>query len=90
MVKGHEIMGDRVVKSQVAATILLGLLSLVLYFLLFRYEQEILDLSGRGGWMFVIQITIAFIFSFVHGAFTGNFWDVLGIKAKVTVSRLKQ
>ncbi|OGT02727.1 MAG: hypothetical protein A3F73_07430 [Gallionellales bacterium RIFCSPLOWO2_12_FULL_59_22] len=29
----------------------------------------------------LVPIIIAFILSFVHGAFTGLFWDVVGLKA---------
>ena len=31
---------------------------------------------------FLIPIGIAFVFSLVHGAFTGQFWDVIGLKPK--------
>lgn len=63
-------------------TIGLGVLSLGLYVLLFTYEQDVLRLSLEGAWGFLVPIVIAFIFSFVHGAFTGGFWDMLGLKAK--------
>jgi hypothetical protein len=29
-----------------------------------------------------VPVAMAFLFSLVHGAFTGHFWDVLGIKAR--------
>lgn len=29
----------------------------------------------------LVPITLVFILSFVHGAFTGLFWDVIGLKA---------
>lgn len=32
--------------------------------------------------LFFVPIGIALLFSFVHGAFTGRFWDVLGLKAR--------
>jgi len=67
---------------QIISTIGLGIVSLVLYVLLFRYERELLDLSGKGGAMFIIPIVIAFVFSFVHGTFTGGFWEMLGVRAK--------
>lgn len=68
--------------SALIQTLSLGILSAVLYFLLYRFEGIILDWSERGGWYFMVPISIAFIFSFVHGAFTGHFWDFLGVKAK--------
>lgn len=37
----------------------------------------------EGHWYYVlIPIVIAFIMSYVHGAFTGLFWDTVGLKAK--------
>ncbi|MBF0099082.1 MAG: hypothetical protein HQM04_07425 [Magnetococcales bacterium] len=59
-----------------------GSLSIALYFLLFFYEKEILELSAKGHWYFVFPIVIAFTFSVVHGNFTGEFWRSLGIRAK--------
>jgi len=69
-------------------TLLLGAISAVLYFLLFYFEDRILELS-RGyavdGWYFLGPILIALIFSAVHGVFTNNFWELLGIRAKKPV-----
>jgi hypothetical protein len=60
----------------------LGAGSLALYLCLFLAERTILEVSSRGGWYFVVPVLIAFLFSFVHGSFTGRFWEALGIKAK--------
>jgi len=65
----------------IQATVL-GLLSVALYVLLYYFEEPILDWSKRGGWYFLVPISMAFIFSIVHGTFTGRFWDLLGVKAK--------
>ncbi len=61
---------------------LFGFISLVLYFLLYFFEDSILAFTTRGGWYFVAPVIIAFVFSYVHGNFTAYFWDILGIKAK--------
>jgi hypothetical protein len=61
---------------------LFGIVSLVLYFLLYFFEDSILAFTSRGGWYFIAPVVIAFVFSYVHGNFTAFFWDVLGIKAK--------
>ncbi|MEO5330245.1 MAG: hypothetical protein H7829_18625 [Magnetococcus sp. THC-1_WYH] len=68
------------------ATLLLGAASASLYLLLFLYSDELTHVStlirqGHKG-LVVIPMGIALIFSFVHGAFTGRFWDLLGLKAK--------
>ena len=33
------------------------------------------------GWHVLVPIGLAFAISYVHGAFTGLFWDVMGLKA---------
>lgn len=68
--------------NAVIQTISLGALSATLYYSLYHFNEQILEWSKQGGWYFIVPITIAFIFSGVHGAFTGHFWDLLGVKAK--------
>jgi uncharacterized integral membrane protein len=68
--------------AQNLRTLLLGAVSLVLYVILFSNETTALELSRAPGWGFLVPIAIAFLFSFVHGAFTGGFWDMLGLKAQ--------
>lgn len=67
---------------QLARTVVLGAATAFLYWLLFTNEAEVVRLSSEGKWAFWIPVSIAFVFSFAHGAFTGEFWDVLGVKAK--------
>jgi len=62
--------------------ILFGTASLIMYFILYFFEDGILDITTRGGWYFILPVLIAFVFSFVHGNFTSFFWEILGIKAK--------
>lgn len=62
--------------------VLYGLASLLLYFLLYLFEDSILAFTTRGRWYFIVPVAIAFIFSYAHGNFTAHFWDLLGIKAK--------
>lgn len=62
--------------------VVLGTLTSVLYLGLFLFEDAILRASGQGRWYFVVPVAIAFVFSYVHGAFTGHFWDALGVQAK--------
>lgn len=67
---------------QLTKLALFGLPSIGLYALLYAFEDRVLALSAEGEWMFLVPVTIAFVFSFVHGGFTAHFWDLLGIKAK--------
>jgi len=61
---------------------LFGLGSLVLYALLYLFEDFLEEVTARGRWYFLIPVGIAFLFSFVHGNFTAHFWDMLGVKAR--------
>lgn len=64
----------------------LGTLSLVLYLLLFQFSDRLTEMAAatrEGAKLYaLVPIAIAMIFSFVHGAFTGHFWDLLGLRAK--------
>lgn len=66
-------------------TALLGIITAVLYFLLYYYEDTVLRWSKgfkEDGWFFLAPVVIAFVFSAVHGAFTSHFWRLLGIRSK--------
>lgn len=62
-----------------------GLGSVLLYMLLFAYADQLVTWATetRQGnkLLFLIPIVIAFIFSWVHGSFTGHFWELLGVRA---------
>ncbi len=65
---------------KIANAVSLGLLSAALYGLLFTYEREVLEMSVGRSWSFLVPASIALLFSFVHGGFTGAFWDAVGMK----------
>ncbi|MSO84883.1 MAG: hypothetical protein EXR02_04765 [Rhodospirillales bacterium] len=69
--------------GRIAKTIGLGAASLGLYGALYVFQFPILDSTSRGsGSATAAVVAIVFAFSVVHGAFTGHFWDTLGLKAK--------
>lgn len=73
-------------KGGLIPLLLLGVVSALLYALLFIYSDLIVELAirvreGEKAY-FLLPIVIAFLFSFVHGAFTGRFWAYLGLEAK--------
>ena len=71
--------------TSVVSVAILGVVSCALYWLLYEYNETILNIAQevRSGdkTLFLVPILIAFVFSYVHGSFTGRFWDVLGFKA---------
>lgn len=63
--------------------LLFGAMTLLLYALLYVYEDRVLWWTSQGGWYFVFPVAIAFLFSFFHGAFTGYFWEALGVQPRL-------
>jgi hypothetical protein len=57
-----------------------GALSLALYAILFANERQVLEMSVSYWWSFLVPVSIALVFSLVHGSFTGAFWDALGLR----------
>jgi hypothetical protein len=61
--------------------ILTGVVSVALYAALLLHQDEVNSTFGRPGAYAVLPILTAFLFSIVHGTFTGHFWTVLGVEA---------
>jgi len=68
-------------KKPVSRMIVMGIISIALYATLLLKQDLINNTFGRGGWYAFLPIITAFVFSLVHGSFTGSFWTVLGIEA---------
>ena len=73
--------GSNIKKKPYVKTILLGIISVALYALLLMKQDFINENFGKGGLYAFLPIAAAFIFSLVHGSFTGNFWTVMGVEA---------
>lgn len=66
-----------------AAMLASGAASALCYALLFAYEKEVMAAFTRAdGWYPALPVLTAFLFSLVHGAFTGYFWEVMGVVAR--------
>ena len=61
--------------------LLMGAISIALYTILLMNQDLINHYFGRGGVYAFLPIVTAFVFSFVHGTFTGDFWTVIGVEA---------
>ena len=68
-------------KKPVGKMLVMGLISIALYTYLLSNQDQVNDIFGRGGWYALLPIIVAFVFSFIHGNFTGDFWTVLGVEA---------
>jgi len=69
--------------------ILWGIVSAGMYIALFVKEDLINEYFGKGGVYALLPILMAFLFSFVHGNFTGLFWSALGVEASKKVKEVK-
>lgn len=78
-------------KRPIVATVLTGCVSLGLYALLFLYSDWFVELARRTRegehMLFVAPLLVAFVFSYVHGAFTGYFWDSIGLRASSRIGK---
>lgn len=68
-------------KKPYVAAVIMGIISLGLYAVLLTQQETINAIMSRGGMFAFVPIATAFLFSFVHGSFTGNFWTLLGVEA---------
>jgi hypothetical protein len=72
-------------RKTLLATVSYGVASLVLYGLLIAYSDLFVEWAERTRSgekaLFLIPVVVAFVFSYFHGAFTGHFWETLGLRA---------
>lgn len=78
-------------KKPIAATLLFGIASVVLYTLLLTNADLFVEWANRTREgeksLFIIPVIVAFVFSYFHGHFTGHFWESLGLNAAKTVTK---
>ena len=68
-------------KKPVGKLIVMGIISIALYSTLLLKQDLVNSTFAKGGMYALLPIITAFVFSFVHGSFTVNFWTVLCIEA---------
>lgn len=79
----------RTKKKPYGSLVLMGIISAALYGTLLWQQDLINDYVGRGGAYAFFPVATAFVFSFFHGSFTGNFWTVLGVEASRNKKEVK-
>jgi len=62
-------------------TILFGFLTTAVYSVIFANTELVMRYFTKGGFYAALPVMTAFVVSFLHGAFTGNFWTAIGIEA---------
>jgi len=76
-------------KKPYIAAIIMGIASIALYMGLLTQQEVINEYFTKGGVYAFLPIAAAFLFSIVHGNFTGNFWTVLGVEASKKKKEVK-
>ncbi len=69
--------------------VIFGLLTAAFYLAVFLNEGLVMKYFTKGGMYALLPVGTAFLISFIHGAFTGNFWSALGIEASKKVTRVE-
>ena len=75
-------------KRPLLQTLIYGCASIALYVLLFIYSEQLVNWAQltktENKLLFLVPVIIAFVFSYFHGAFTGYFWESMGLRAAKT------
>jgi len=71
------------------SAVIFGLLTGAFYAAIFLNEGTVMKYFTMGGMYAFLPVSAAFLVSFIHGAFTGNFWSALGIEASKKVTRVE-
>lgn len=87
---GRLTMSETTRKRNVVRTIVFGAAAVALYAAVFTNTDFITNLSAKGGVYAVVPVLTVFLFSYIHGSFTGAFWSALGIEASKGTAARKQ
>ena len=70
-------------------TVIFGLGTAALYAAVFLNSGLVMKYFTKGGMYGLLPVATVFLFSFVHGTFSGNFWSALGIEASKKVTKVE-
>ena len=70
-------------------TVIFGLGTAALYAAVFLNSGLVMKYFTKGGMYGLLPVATVFLFSFVHGTFSGSFWSALGIEASKKVTRVE-
>ena len=76
-------------KKALKGTVIFGLITAAFYLAVFLNSDLVMKYFTKGGIYAFLPVSAAFLVSFIHGAFTGNFWSALGIEASKKVTRVE-
>jgi hypothetical protein len=74
-------------KKLIGKTIAYGIGTAALYAAVFLNSDTVMSYFTRGGWFASLPVMTVFLISYVHGSFSHNVWEVLGIRAPQKVTQ---
>lgn len=74
-------------KRALKKAVIYGALTLAFYLGVFLNQPLVMTYFTKGGLYAILPVSTAFLISFAHGAFTGNFWSALGVEASRKATR---
>lgn len=80
---------NKVRKKPIGKTIFFGAIALAMYVALLLNQDIVNKYWALGGLYAFLPIGTAFVFSFIHGSFTGNFWTSIGVEASKKKKEVK-
>lgn len=83
-------MATQTARKPWGKTIVFGILSAALYAGVFAFADTIAAHFAQGSYWAAGPIATVFLFSYVHGEFTGNLWSVLGVEATRKTARKQE
>lgn len=81
--QGDIVMAHETARSGklIGKTIAYGLGTVALYAAVFLNSDTVMNYFTRGGWYAALPVSTVFLFSWIHGTFSHNVWEMLGIRA---------
>jgi membrane protease subunit (stomatin/prohibitin family) len=70
-------------------TVIFGLVTAAVYAAIFLNSGQVMKYFTKGGIYALLPVGAAFLVSFIHGAFTSNFWTAMGIEASKKVTKVE-
>lgn len=68
-------------KKPIGKAVVFGIATVALYAAVFTNTETVMKYFTKGGWYAALPIATVFLFSFIHGAFSGHVWTLLGVEA---------
>ncbi len=85
---GEKHMVSKIRKGYLVKTLIFGAATAGLYAAVFTNADTIMHYFTKGGIYALLPVATVFVFSYVHGSFTSNFWSALGIEgSKATITK---